>query len=72
MLLADLRYVFENGEVIEIYPDDDRGLLLAYPPEHKLPVHIIVEETIEEGVVVTTYIPDKRKWINDRKRRKRK
>jgi hypothetical protein len=26
LLLKDLRHVFEQGEVIEIYPDDNRGL----------------------------------------------
>jgi hypothetical protein len=70
LLLADLRYVFERGEVIEIYPDDRRGLLFANSLEHGLPVHIVVEDTPAEGVVVTAYVPDKSKWIANRKRRK--
>jgi len=52
LLLADLGYVFDQGEVIEIYPDEQRGLLYAVPPEINLPVHIVVEETPEEGIVV--------------------
>ena len=70
LLLADLHYVFEHGEVIEIYPDDWRGLLYANSPEHGLPVHIVVEDTPVEGVVVTAYVPDKSKWIANRQRRK--
>ncbi|RME97659.1 MAG: DUF4258 domain-containing protein, partial [Chloroflexi bacterium] len=69
LLLKDLRYVFEQGEVIEIYPDENRGLLYAKIAEYNLPVHIVVEDTSEEGVVVTAYIPDKRKWIADKRRR---
>ncbi len=72
LLLADLRYVFEEGDVIEIYPDEQRGLLYADSPEHGLPVHIVIEETPEEGVVVTAYIPDKGLWIANRQRRRRK
>lgn len=70
LLLADLRYIFEYGEVIEIYPDERRGLLYANSPEYGLPVHIVVEDTPTEGVVVTAYVPDKSKWIANRKRRK--
>lgn len=70
LLLADLRYVFEQGEVIETYPDDVRGLLYAQLPDPVVPVHIVIEETLDEGVIITAYIPDKRRWIRDRKRRK--
>ena len=72
LLLKHLGYVFEQGEVIEIYPDDNRGLLYAELPEYRLPVHIVVEDTPEEGVVVTAYIPDKRKWIADKRQRKQR
>ena len=70
VLLADLRHVFEHGEVIETYPDDARGLLYAQLLDPVMPIHIVVEETPDEGVIITAYIPDKRRWIRDRKRRK--
>ncbi len=70
LLLAELRYTFEQGEVIETYPHDNRGLLFAQLLEANIPVHIVVEDTPDEGVVVTAYIPDRRKWIAG-KRRKR-
>ena len=69
LLLKHLRFVFEQGEVIEIYPDDNRGLLYAQIAEYNLPVHIVVEDTPEEGVVVTAYVPDKGKWVADKRRR---
>lgn len=72
LILADLRYVFEYGKVIEIYPDDDRGLLHSILPEHNLPVHIVVEDTPKEGVIVTAYIPDKSQWIANIRRQRRK
>ena len=70
LLLAELRYTFEQGEVIEMYPDDNRGLLYAQLLESNVPVHIVIEDTPDEGVVITAYVPDKRKWIAG-KRRKR-
>lgn len=72
LLLSDLRYTFEQGEVIEIYPDDHRGLLYTKLPKLGLPVHIVVEDTPSAGVVVTAYIPDRRKWMADKQRRKAK
>jgi len=69
LLLADLRYIFEEGQLIEIYPDDNRGLLYAKLPEYNLPAHIVVEDTPDEGIIVTAYIPDKSKWIAAKRRR---
>lgn len=70
LLLADLRYVFDHGEVIEVYPEEQRGLLYAHLKEYDLPAHIVVEETLEEGVIVTAYIPDRGQWIADQRRRR--
>jgi hypothetical protein len=72
LLLADLRHIFEHGEVVEHYPVEQRGLLYAELPVGRVPVHIVVEDTPTEGVVVTAYIPDRRQWIADRQRRKSK
>jgi hypothetical protein len=70
LLLADLRYVFDHGQVIEIYPDEQRGLLYTVLPENQMPAHIVVEATPEAGVVVTAYIPDQSQWIANKQRRK--
>ncbi len=70
LLLSDVRYIFDHGKLIEIYPDDARGLLYAKLPNPTVPVHIVVEETPKEGVIITAYIPDKQRWLRNRKRRK--
>lgn len=72
LLLADLRFVFDEGEVIEIYEGESRGLLYGVPPALQIPVHIVVEDSPTEGVIVTAYIPDTRKWVADRRRRRGK
>lgn len=69
LLLADLRYTFEHGELIEAYPDENRGLLYADVPAIDMPVHIVVENTPHEGVIITAYVPDRRLWVNNRIRK---
>lgn len=70
LLLVDLRYVFEYGKVIELYPDDNRGLLYAIIPEHDTPAHVVIEDTQDEGVIITAYVPDRRKWTTNKHRRR--
>ena len=70
LLLADLRYVFEYGKVIELYPDDNRGLLYAIIPEYGTPTHVVIEDTQDEGVIITAYVPDRRKWTANKHRRR--
>jgi hypothetical protein len=72
LLLADLRDVFEYGEVIELYSKERRALLFAHLEEYDLPVHIVVEETADEGVIVTAYVPDHSLWLEDRRRKRGK
>ncbi|MBP7961262.1 MAG: DUF4258 domain-containing protein [Caldilineaceae bacterium] len=69
LLLSDLRHVFEQGEAIEVYPSEHRWLLFARLLEADMPVHIVVEDTPNEGVIITAYVPDSRKWIADKRRR---
>jgi hypothetical protein len=72
LLLADLRFVFEEGRVIEEYPEERRMLLYADTPADGIPAHIVVESAEAEGVIVTAYVPDPDIWIaNVRRRRKR-
>lgn len=72
LLLSDLRHVFEEGEVIEVYPNERRWLLYARLNEVDVPVHVVVEDAPNEGVIITAYVPDSRKWIADKRRRKGK
>jgi len=71
---ADIRYLLENGETIEDYPDD-----MPYPSRLVLgwrgarPLHIVVADNIEDGerIIVTVYEPDPDQWEADFRRRKR-
>lgn len=71
LLLIDLRHVFETGRVVEGYPAEQRVLLCGEAVSSKLPVHIVVEDALTEGVIVTAYIPDPRLWAWHARRRRR-
>ncbi len=72
LLLADLRFVFEKGRVIEKYPEERRMLLYADTPTDKMPAHLVVEDTEADGVIVTAYVPDPDIWIADMRRRRKR
>lgn len=66
----DILYVIEHGEIIEEYTDRKRCLIFASTRDH-VPLHIVVDYSYEDELqVVTTYIPDRRDWIADHKRRR--
>ena len=69
--MADLRNVFEHGQVVEDYPAERRALLYASAGINQMPVHIVIEEGENEGVIVTAYIPDPSLWIGSMRRRLR-
>lgn len=65
-----LEWVAIHGKVIEEYPERERMLVYAEEPENLLPVHIVIEYSLmEEPVIVTAYIPDRRYWIKDQIRK---
>ncbi|MCL4870279.1 MAG: DUF4258 domain-containing protein [Anaerolineae bacterium] len=71
---ADIRYAIFHGKIIESYrypeqPEIDRCLIQASLPTH-LPLHVVIELIIKTSVVVVTaYIPDRRKWVSFQKRK---
>ena len=68
----DLLYVVNQGEIIEEYPERDRSLLFATVPDG-IPVHVVIDFRNEHDLqIVTIYVPDRRDWINYRRRRRRK
>lgn len=69
LVLADLRHTFEHGDLIELYPSESRGLIYATVPAIDMPVHIVIEDTPNEGVIITAYIPDRRLWTKNRVRK---
>lgn len=62
--ITKLEWVAIHGKVIEEYPEREKMLLYAELPEDRLPVHIVVEYSFrEEPVIVTSYVPDSRRWV---------
>ena len=69
----EVQMVFESGERIEEYPDDEpyrSYLLLGWPGGQ--PLHVVAADDVEEGeiIVVTTYMPDPIRWESDFKTRR--
>ncbi len=72
LLLADLLYAFEQGDVIETYQNEARLLLYSQSQDRKLPVHVIIEDAAREVVIVTAYVPDPRQWEGFTRRKGRR
>ena len=72
LLLADLRHVFETGQIIEAYPAERRILLYEKTTAHQIPVHLVLEAAFDSGIIVTVYVPDAKRWLGDVKRRRKK
>jgi hypothetical protein len=70
--ITDLENVIYNGEILEDYPDDVRGtscLLLGHSQNR--PIHIVCGYTPINWIrIITVYIPERPKWINERRRSK--
>jgi len=71
--LDDIEQSIINGEILEHYPDDQRGeccLLLGYNKEG-YPTHIVCGRTISDKLrIITVYIPSLPKWLDEKTRRR--
>jgi hypothetical protein len=68
----EVRNVVENGEVIEDYPEDERGqscLMLGFG-ENNRPLHIVCAPKKEYLAIITTYVPSSQDWKNKFRERK--
>ncbi len=71
--MTELQEALRSGglEIIEDYPDDQRGhshLVLGFSRENK-PIHVVC--AIHEGslIIITVYRPDPKLWQNNRVRK---
>jgi len=67
----DVRYVIENGEVIEDYPEDARGHSCLMLGTTDRPIHVVCSPKRDYLAVITAYLPGKQDWENDFKTRKK-
>lgn len=74
VLESDVRWVLENGEVIEEYKED-----CPYPSKlvlgwiGKRPLHVVVADNFEEKgmIVITAYEPTTDQWSDNFRKRKK-
>ena len=70
--VSDMVNVVMRGKIIEHYPRRHRCLVFGRSA-NGLPIHIVVEfrpaQTVE---IITTYIPQRERWIKGQVRKKRK
>lgn len=65
----DIKFVIQNGKIIEEYPnreypESERCLIYAMLPG-QIPAHALVDYSEpREIVIVTAYIPESDKWLN--------
>ena len=60
----EVRSVIERGEIIENYPEDQRGhscLLLGFP-DNRGPIHVVCAPKDEYLAIITAYIPNDTEW----------
>ncbi len=71
ILASDVRYVVENGEIIEDYPNDPRGhsCLMLCKDLTDRPIHVVCSPKDEFLAIITAYIPDNGQWSDDYRRR---
>ena len=70
----DVLIVIAEGEVIDNYPDDHpypSKLILGRIDEKVIHVVMAKDDTNEENIIVTTYIPDPQIWSNDYRTRRK-
>ena len=71
---SEVRQVISNGEIIEDYPNDQRGhsCLMLGKGKSGRPIHVVCSPKEDFLVIITAYLPDRTRWTSDFKRRIRK
>jgi Domain of unknown function (DUF4258) len=71
---AEIRAIVEKGEIIEDYPEDQRGhscLILGFGTEGR-PIHVVCSPKNDYLAIITAYLPSADEWNeNFRERVKR-
>lgn len=63
----DIRSVIFEGEVIEDYPEDQRGhscLMLGFDAARR-PIHVVCSPKNEYLAIITAYLPFEDEWSDD-------
>lgn len=71
--MVEIEEAISNGEIIEAYPDDPRGIsCLIYGFTHQgRPLHVVCGDLEAERIlVITAYEPSSEEWEEDWKTRR--
>ncbi|MBE5807680.1 MAG: DUF4258 domain-containing protein [Clostridiales bacterium] len=73
ILSRDIRSAVENGEIIEQYPDDYPfpSCLVLGEDEQGNSLHVCMSEEGNGSRIITAYYPDKSRWNDDLRTRRR-
>lgn len=66
--------VIHEGEIVENYPEDERGhscLMLGFG-ENRRPIHVVCAPKDEYLAIITAYVPSSRDWEKDFKTRRKR
>jgi hypothetical protein len=71
---SEIRSVIDKGEIIEDYPEDQRGYgcLMAGKERGGRPLHIVCAPKKDYCAIITAYLPSELEWSQDFKERKTK
>ena len=63
----EIHAVLTNGEIIEDYPEDNRGhscLMFGFGND-KRPIHVVCSPKDEYLAIITAYVPAPQQWTKD-------
>ncbi|MBE3593038.1 MAG: DUF4258 domain-containing protein [Thermoanaerobacter sp.] len=67
--ISDVLVSILNGEIIETYPEDPRGAsCLILGKKDNIPIHTVCGLMNDNLVIITVYLPEPSKWIDERTR----
>ncbi len=72
MITADeIRESVFLGEIIEEYPEDQRGeSCLIFNSKQNRVIHVVCSPKVEYLAIITAYVPDPAQWSSDFKKRR--
>lgn len=69
----EVRFVIENGEIIEDYPEDSRGhsCLILGKGDYNRYIHVVCSPKDDYLAIITAYLPAPYEWSNNFRERKK-
>jgi hypothetical protein len=62
---TDVFHAVFNGHILERYYERGRVLIAGPSAKFDIKIHVVCDYADDSLVVVTVYVPDRPKWVND-------